>query len=317
VSLIAEANQNVGTGTNKWYGGALDGDFAYFAPRAIGQGVGKLDTRDGTWSTFTAAAGSQGGVALGGDGYLYSCGGSGANSACLKIDGAGETSSTLGAAVGNGQFRDAVAGSNGDVYLIPGNATTVSKIDVSAGTRGTFGTVAAGNNKYYTGVLVGDDIYCIPLAALSVLKIDTTADTLSTFTTADVNVAGNKWWGAVLVGTDIYCVPWSATRVLKIDTTTDTTSLIGSTYGAGGKWSGAAVLGSHVVGTVDQGTTYLAIDTTTDTTETFGTSSGSNRYYGPPVTGSDGLAVWAAPTNDPALRKIYRAGGWSVGFVSY
>jgi hypothetical protein len=313
VSLIAEANQNVGTGSSKWYGGVLDGDFAYFVPRTIGQGIGKLDTRDGTWSTFTAAAGWQNGVAVGGDGYLYSCGG---GAPCLKIDGAGETSATLGASISSGVYRDAVAGSNGDIYLIPGDATNVGKIDVSAGTRGTFGTVATGNNKYYKGVQVGDAIYCVPFRGTRVLKIDTSTDTLSLIGSTYAS-GGDKWWGAVLVGTDIYCLPANETSILKIDTTTDTTSTFGTFASGGSKWSGAALLGSHVIGVVWSGTTYLAIDTTTDTTETFGTSSGSNRYFGPPVTSPDGSAVWAAPFNDAALRKIYRAGGWSVGFVNY
>jgi streptogramin lyase len=310
MSYVATRFGALGTGTDKWYGGCADGNgYGWWVSRTAARGILRLDLSDGSATTYTQSEADQIGLTLAGDGYLYSVGGGGGDSKCLKIDPSDGSATTVGADIVNNRYRDVIAAPNGDVYLIPSNGTAVGKIDTSAGTISTFGSVAAGNNKYYTAVLVGTDIYCIPLTATAILKIDTTADTVSTFGSLG---AGDKWWGAVLVGTDIYCMPWDATEILKIDTTTDTTSTFGSFSGSD-QYAGAVVFDGKVIGIPAAATACLLIDPADDSVSTFGgfgSVAGKWRHH--QVVGDD--AVWCAPGNDTDILRITES-MWSVGFV--
>ena len=199
-----------------------------------------------------------------------------------------------------------VAASDGCVYGIPRNATSVLKFDPRHQTLSTFGKLDEGLDKYRCAVLgqSGRFIFCIPNLAARVLCIDTKTQTCELIGDDYDGSIKDKWCAGALGGDGaIYCVPRTTVdRVLRIDPWAKTTSLFGPALHANTGWFGA-VTGTDgcVYATPYNSPRVLRIDPFANTVSMVGEAISPNleaklRY---PVVGPDN-ALWCLPYQLPS-----------------
>ena len=194
----------------------------------------------------------------------------------------GSTLYVSGASIGG-----LVCGKDGNLYTIPLNQRSVTKIDPISQSLTVFGENFRGhqddpfstvsNTKWMGGCLAPNGkIYGIPYSYDKVLVINPQTGTASTseistgFTTSIA-----KWAGGVL-GPDgnIYGIPWSATTVLKINPRTNTATTFGSL--SGGWWGGCLAPNGKIYAVPSDGSltrSVLKIDPIAGTATTFGSIS--------------------------------------------
>ena len=149
-----------------------------------------------------------------------------------------QVTSTFGSLVGATKWIGGVLASNGKIYGIPADTTSILEIDPSNNSTSTFGSFT-GTGKWAGGVLAPNGkIYAIPLGSTSILEIDPSNNTTSTFGSF---TGSSKWLGGVLAPNGkIYAMPYVVTSILIIDPSNNTTSTFGSFTGTG-KWFGGVL----------------------------------------------------------------------------
>lgn len=132
-----------------------------------------------------------------------------------------------------------ICGKDGNIYTIPGTASTVYKLDVYNETLSPFSNSNSTSAfDYRSGCLAPNgSIYAMPSSATTILKINPSTQSTSNF--GSLSSSGQKWQSAVL-GADgfIYGIPYAATTILKINPNNDTISTFGSVSGG---WIGGCL----------------------------------------------------------------------------
>lgn len=194
-----------------------------------------------------------------------------------------------------------VLATNGKIYTIPHNATSVLEIDPIARTATTFGSLT-GSTKWVGGVLAPNGkIYGIPYSASKILEIDPIARTATTF--GSVGTATDKWAGGVLASNGkIYGIPYTSTTVLEIDPIAQTTATFGSLTGSG-KWDGGVfATNGKIYGIPSNATNIVEIDPIARTATTFGSLAGTAKWDSG-VLASNGK-IYGMPRNTTKILEI-------------
>lgn len=295
---ISVAETYVGLGTfelSKFRAGCLGPDNnIYYTPSGYEQTgyVLKLDTKTGTVTSF-------------------------GNFPNVNVT-IGSTTYVNGADIGG-----LVCGKDGNLYTIPLNERSVTKIDPISQSLTVFSENFGGHQddpsylsplqtKWLGGCLAPNGkIYGIPFSYGKVLVINTQTGTASsTEVTTGFTTSTGKWSGGVL-GPDgnIYGIPFNSTSVLKINPTTNTATTFGSLTGGwiggclapNGKIYAAPIYGSRT-------TSVLKIDPVAGTATTFGNISTSYFSPDPYYRGWDGACL-------AANGKIYSSPAGGTGIL--
>jgi hypothetical protein len=114
-----------------------------------------------------------------------------------------------------GKFNGGVIASDGFLYMIPWQATNITRIDTALNTITTFGEIVA--NRNLGGVLFSDNcIYQPPTAHFAFRKIDLTTEAITTF--GNFGNSSVRWInGCNGLDNKIYYAPLIANTVLILD----------------------------------------------------------------------------------------------------
>lgn len=144
--------------------------------------------------------------------------------------------------MGRQKWYGGIIGSDGNIYGIPHNATTVLVIDPSSDTvstlSGTDGPLPEGSWKWHGGLAAGHKIIGFPNNADDILVIDCQKSSIYTTGGAHILKSGRhripqdgryKYLGGALTenGRYAYLFPCDAERVLRFDCETDEMVLVG------------------------------------------------------------------------------------------
>jgi hypothetical protein len=198
-----------------------------------------------------------------------------------------------GLPTGGNKWIGGVLASNGKIYGIPFNSSSVLIIDPKNNTADTT-TISGlgGNGKWLGGVLAPNGkIYGIPYNSSSVLIIDPVNNTADTTTITGLPIIANKWGGGVLAPNGkIYGIPVNSSTILVIDpvnniaNTNLVTPTTGSDLTSGSKWFGGVLApNGKIYGIPFNSQRVLIIDTvnnTFDTTTITGLSPALNKWVG-------------------------------------
>lgn len=256
----------------------------------------------GTFELFKFSVGC-----LGPDNNIYYVpGGNEQTGYVLKLDTKTGTATSFGnfpnvnVTIGSTTYEDGadigglVCGKDGNLYTIPRNQRSVTKIDTTSQSLTVFSENFGGHqdDPYYLSPLQtkwsggclapNGKIYGIPFSYGKVLVINPQTGTASsTEVTTGLTTSIGKWSGGVL-GPDgnIYGIPYNATTVLKIDPTTNTAITFGTLSGG---WTGGCLApNGKIYATPFDGSrtrSVLKIDPIAGTATTFGSISTS--YFSP------------------------------------
>lgn len=167
----------VGTGTNKWMGGVLAGDYIYCIPYDD-RIILKICWIDDTVSAVDGLLPNLGNKYIGGaiavNGNIYACPYNANN--VLKINPYTNTFSTFGTpGAGTTKYACIATSSNNSyLYCCPSTSSTVLRIDTENDTITTFGSLGATAGKWVgISISVNGSLYCVPSASATstVLKI--------------------------------------------------------------------------------------------------------------------------------------------------
>lgn len=208
------------TDGKKYYGGALaDNGKIYFCPfdstkvKVLNPATDTIYDISGVTFTNTNASGQWGWFVKGVDGKLYAC--PRYDNRILVVDPATDTLSYISAGVlaGDRKFCGGVVGANGDIYFVPRSATTCMALNTSSGVARTFGTLAAGTDKWTWGIASGPYVIMIPrYQSTDLLVIDTRNDSVH-FLPSLLNQT-DKFVGAVDGGDgNLYLIPYASPQV--------------------------------------------------------------------------------------------------------
>lgn len=220
---------------------------------------------------------------------------------------------TFGLTIPTGnKWSGGVLASNGKIYCVPYDATTILVIDTNTNTAvmDTLGATLTGTAKWFGGVLGSDGkIYCIPHSATNILVIDPVTNTATT-PTLGANLTGTLKWEGGCIGKDgkIYGIPSSATDILIIDVVagTATRSAMGATLTGASKWRGGVTSRTgKIICSPRSSTDVLVIDPSTSsaTRNTMGLIiPGTGSLYHGMVRGGDDTVYGIMGTQGTTLR---------------
>lgn len=155
-------------------------------------------------------------------------------------------SSLLGTSIA--KWWGAVLGSDGKIYGIPRNSSTILIIDPMTETASLSymgGGPLSGGNKWSGGALaLNGKIYTAPFSTSSIMIMDTIAGT-SSISTMGADLSGSqKWVGGVRANNGkIYFIPYDATDILIVDPVTETAtrSAMSADLSGSAKWDGGVL----------------------------------------------------------------------------
>lgn len=223
-------SSNVGTTSQKWWGGVLAPNGCIYCAPCDADWVLKIDPKDDSTHFLKGTDGDE---------------------EAYHMDNSGETGD---------RFSGAVLGANGKIYLVPKDSPCVCEIDpvddsVKFLDDVTFTATNSGiaTDKWNGGVLAPNGIiYCIPDKSNRLLKINTRNNVASvkigSTNTSISSTTTNKYAGGVLSPNGrIYAMSYSASNILEIipdedvDSIIDTISTFGSTSSTTNKWMGCVM----------------------------------------------------------------------------
>jgi hypothetical protein len=185
---------------------------------------------------------------------------------------------TTGTTPGSGAYVGGVLMPNGNVLLVPLNATSIGIYNPTTNTFSTTGTTP-GSAAYQGGVLLPDGrIVFVPFDATSIGIYNPTTNTFSTTGTTPGN--GAYYGGVLLPNGNVLFVPFGATSIGIYNPTTNVFSTTGTTPGSAAYIGGVLMPNGNVLFVPLSPTSIGIYNPTTNTFSTTGTTPGSAAYVG-------------------------------------
>ena len=190
----------------------------------------------------------------------------------------GYTYGTTGTTPGGNAYWGGVLMPNGNVLLVPTNATSIGIYNPNTNTFSTTGTTP-GNSAYWGGVLLPNgNVLFVPTNTASIGIYNPTTNT---FSTTGITPGGYAYMGGVVLPNgNVLLVPSYATSIGIYNSTTNTFSTTGTTPGGDAYRGGVLMSNGNVLIVPFNATTIGIYNPTTNTFSTTGTTPGSGAYIG-------------------------------------